>query len=124
MFGTRRQIQLAHWVILFALVLATLAPGISRALAFAKGDASLQGVICSVQPVGQAQGEAPGQAVASHEDCPYCALRADTLAPPPAAQPLLLKAVGAHALPWLFLQAPRLLFAWAPPQARAPPTGA
>ena len=81
MFGTRRQLQLAHWLILFALVLATLAPGISRAMAFAKGDAFLQGVICSVQPVGQAQGEAPGQAAATHEDCPYCALRADTLAP-------------------------------------------
>jgi hypothetical protein len=27
-----------------------------------------------------------------------------------------------HSVPRLFLQAPHPLFAWAPPQARAPPT--
>ncbi len=41
----------------------------------------------------------------------------------PAPPPVVAMATPlADGLPFLFLHAPRSLFAWAPPQARAPPT--
>lgn len=56
------------------------------------------------------------------ERCPVCPLHQGSTALPPA--PLLSWLPDsrlAHALPQLFLSAPRPLFAWAPAQARAPP---
>ena len=56
------------------------------------------------------------------EHCPFCLLHASDVALLPASLPVVpVITPGAHALPRLFLQAPRTLFAWAPPQARAPP---
>ncbi len=60
--------------------------------------------------------------VQSHlEHCPYCALQAPALGLPPAATSVLQPPLLAHAVPALFLHAPRTLFAWRSAQPRGPP---
>ena len=106
------------WVLLFTLVVAALAPGVSRALAFAQGHLAPWAVVCS------APGDAPGAPAHDKlhplEHCAWCSLHSDQLAPPPVAGVLHLQALR-HAVPALFLHAPRPLPAWAAAQARAPP---
>ena len=108
-------------LMLVSLVLASLAPGIARALSFARGDAAPWSVMCSTLR-GMPGSPAPLGAVTQLLDhCPYCALHTDTLVPPPKADPVLLIAGLAHTVPVLFLGAPRPLHAWSVAQARAPP---
>lgn len=113
---------------LVILVLATLAPGAARALAFAQGGQSPGDQVCSVRtdprpalrrlPAGPAVDDPAGEA---HADCPFCLLRGDLLAPPPAALLTLPAAAALASAPRLFLQSPRPLFAWSSAQPRGPP---
>lgn len=107
------------WVLLCALVVAALAPGVARALAFAQGQLAPWAAVCTTP----ADVSAPGGHDAAHlmEHCAWCSLHADTLAPPPAADAVLRHLALRHAVPTLFLHAPRPLPAWAAAQARAPP---
>lgn len=111
---------------LFALVLATLAPSVSRGLAHLNGDASADwGQVCSAMKAeGTTGGEpAPGQpAGTAHDHCTLCLLRTDLAAPPAMPVALVLRADLGHAQPTLFLQAPHTLYAWSTAQARAPPS--
>ncbi|HOB94852.1 MAG TPA: DUF2946 domain-containing protein [Aquabacterium sp.] len=106
-------------VLLCALVVAALAPGLARALAFAQGQVAPWSVVCS------APGDTPGTTDhdAAHlmEHCAWCGGHAGTLAPPPVAGAVLQHPALRHAVPALFLHAPRPLPAWAAAQARAPP---
>lgn len=121
MLPLRRHRRISAWVTLLALVLATLAPGVARAVAFAQGDALALAEVCSAYakaPGGDERGRDGAQPL---KHCPYCALHADTLALPPLqAQPLAAPHLS-HAVPAAWLHAPRPLFAWAAAQARAPP---
>jgi hypothetical protein len=119
----RRHRQLAAWVALVALVLATLAPGISRAMAYSSGDAWALGQVCSANAEPRDAGTGAPSREAAHllEHCPFCALHSDAIAPPPAPASGIDAPLLAHALPALFLHAPRPLHAWAAVQARAPP---
>ena len=107
-------------VALLLFVLATLAPGVSRALAHVHGQVAPWAQICSTAaPSGSPQGGDLAEHMMDH--CPLCALQADQPAlPTAAATSLLLPAMG-HAVPALFLHAPRPLFAWAARLARGPP---
>ena len=111
---------------LAVLLLASLAPGVARALAFSRGDITPWAAVCS-SAQGQVQagmGDTTNPAgMASHllEHCPMCALHSDSLAPPPATGAVLPALRLGHALPQLFLQAAHTLPVWAPAQARAPP---
>nr|WP_246312227.1 DUF2946 family protein [Aquabacterium terrae] len=112
------------WFTLWALVLATLAPGIARALAATQGPAAAWGQVCSASRIGAAAAKpapAEGDVMPVLEHCPFCSLQADALGLPPAAAVATLRSSLGHALPRLYLQSPRPLFAWAPAQARAPP---
>jgi hypothetical protein len=110
------------WVLLCALVVAALAPGVARAMAFAQGQFAPWSVLCSAPADAPA---APGHAsVHLMEHCAWCSLQAPHLAPPPAAAVALPQPALRHALPALFLHAPRPLPAWAAAQARAPPAAA
>lgn len=119
----RRHRRLATWVTLLALVLATLAPGIARAVAFAQGELAPWGQICSVNDKqGSTNDRAPADSAAQLLDhCPFCTLHSDNLDLPPAAPAVADAPQLGHALPRLFLQAPRTLHVWASAQARAPP---
>ena len=125
---SRRHRCLSLWLTLVAMVLATLAPGISRAKAFADGESAPWAVVCSVLPGVSASGGSAGtdgQAEKAGgvmgEHCPFCMPRADLLAPPPALPQMALGAVATDVPPPLFLLAPRPLHAWCSAQPRAPP---
>ncbi|MBI3370083.1 MAG: DUF2946 family protein [Burkholderiales bacterium] len=116
-----RHRRLATWLTLLVWLLATLAPGVSRAAAHWRGDATPWSEICSVSSV-QRQDQAPASDAAHQlEHCKFCSLQHADLAAPPAAIEMALAAASAIAVPRLLLQAPRLLFAWGPAQSRAPP---
>ena len=126
----RHQLRRLSWVAFVALFGLALAPTISHALAHSQGQSAFT-EICTPQgmkrlllddrgaPVSDAE---PATAISHLDHCPLCGLGAQAPALPPA-QPLpLLDDHGlSQALPSLFLQAPRPLFAWASAQPRAPP---
>lgn len=125
---SRRHRCLSLWLTLVAMVLATLAPGISRAKAYADGESAPWAVVCSVLPGVAAPGapdDSEGQAEKAGgvmgEHCPFCMPRAGALAPPPALPGMALGAVVTADPPALFLLAPRPLHAWCSAQPRAPP---
>lgn len=71
-----------------------------------------------------ADGDSDGAADHAVKHCPYCASHAGSLGLPPAAPSgVVLPSLG-HAVPALFLHAPRPLFAWASAQPRGPPLNA
>ncbi|MBI5255495.1 MAG: DUF2946 domain-containing protein [Burkholderiales bacterium] len=119
----RRHRRLASWVTLVTLVLATLAPGMARALAHLNGDAQAMAQVCSAYSQPRGNGPAAPGTDAAHllAHCPFCALHTDTLGMPPAAAACALPPALREAVPPLLLHAPNTLFAWAPAQARAPP---
>jgi len=110
------------------LALALL-PTVSHALAFAQGGKSAWAEVCTPQGMKLvalddapgADGTTPAQAASHLDHCPYCTLSGQAAGMPPAppAAPGLL--AGAEAVPLLFLQAPRTLFAWRSAQPRGPP---
>jgi hypothetical protein len=110
------------WVLLCALVVAALAPGVARALAFAQGQLAPWSVVCSAPADGTPQGGHDAAHLMEH--CAWCGLHADALALPPVASVVLQQPALRHAMPALFLHAPRPLPAWAAAQARAPPAAA
>jgi hypothetical protein len=117
------------WWVLAVLVLALLAPGISAALAKARGELRSWEDICrspaSVQLA--SGGEQPASKVTTaldqltHGHCPACHLQAQGVAaaPPVAGTPLPID-LGFEA-PERFWSAPQTAHAWRAAPARAPP---
>jgi len=107
-------------VALLLFMLATLAPGVSRAMVQVHGQVAPWAQICSTAaPASAPQGADLAEHMMDH--CPLCALQADQPALATAAAASLLPLAIGHAVPALFLHAPRPLFAWAARQARGPP---
>lgn len=110
------------------LLLASLAPGVARALAFSRGDTTSWAAVCSAQAGQQAgaanTGDPAGLAGHLLTHCPFCVLHNDSLAPPPSSGAVLPAGARGHAVPRLFFRAAHTLQAWTPAQARAPPLGA
>ncbi len=119
----RHHQRLATWVTLFTLVLTLLAPTVSRAMAYVQGEVAPWGVICSVDDKTMSEQSRNPSAPVAHvlDQCPYCSLQSDATGLPPAAMAQVVPSVLAHAVPALFLRAPRTLHAWSSAQARAPP---
>lgn len=129
----RHPLRQLSWIALLAIFGLSLAPTISHALAAASGQSAYT-EICTPQGtrlVALDEGAAlkppttPLTPSLGHLDhCPLCGLAGHA----PALAPTLLVWLPdgglSHAVPHLFLQAPRPLFAWAPSQARAPPLNA
>lgn len=113
------------WWWLAVFVLGVLAPGLSAALAHARGDASAWQDICRAPSAAkQADNRKPIEAaldLLAKGHCPACHLTATDLAPPPSpvAQPLRSE-LGFEA-PERFWTAPVTAHAWRPASARAPP---
>jgi len=112
------------WALLCAVAMAALAPGIARAMAVWSSDGAPWQVVCVSPASGKAGTPADDGATDSMASCPYCLLRADLAAPPPAVPVVLLLPLAAQAVPVLFLQAHQPLFAWHSAQPRAPPLAA
>lgn len=111
------------------MLLAALAPGVSRAMAFAQGSIAPWSVLCAggMPMASPADGDAGAADMGRHllEHCTLCHLAGDAPPPPPAQAPV----TGPLALtrdgpPPLALQAPRPLHAWAAPPGQAPPAAA
>ncbi|MBA4110278.1 MAG: DUF2946 domain-containing protein [Leptothrix sp. (in: Bacteria)] len=120
------------WIALCAILLGALAPTVSHGVR-AWSHAPITWVeVCSStgnkliamtkSDRADAKGSLPSGEHAG-EHCPFCLVQGHDAALLPAPPPVVAMATPlADGLPFLFLHAPRSLFAWAPPQARAPPT--
>jgi len=121
----------AAWLALFAMLAAALLPGLSQALASARGEA--WSAVCTAQGMrwvmvsaaditapSTAEPATPSSPVAP-EPCPYCTPSGHAPALPPAAPEASPEPPRATQAPALFLHAPRTLFAWRSAQPRAPP---
>ena len=123
----------ARCLLILSLLLATLAPAMSQALAAVRGDVAAWSQICRSSLVSPRAGasllanKAAAEKESLHglfEHCPYCGLHAQDLAPPPAAVPVALRLSLRHELPERFFSAAVTAHAWAPALARGPPTRA
>ncbi len=113
----------AAWL-LAVLVLGLLAPGISAALAHARGDFAAWQDVCRAPTASRSAQPKPIEAaldLLAHGHCPACHLQAGDLAGPPAAPTLLLRDDLVLEAPERFWTAPVTAHAWRPASARAPP---
>ena len=113
------------WWLLAVFLLGVLAPGISAALAHARGDFSAWQDVCRAPTSSNAAKPKPIEAaldLLAKGHCPACHLGSVDLAAPPAApapgprDDLVLQA------PERFWTAPVTAHAWRPASARAPPS--
>ncbi|MBL8347401.1 MAG: DUF2946 domain-containing protein [Rubrivivax sp.] len=125
MGSLRLRLRPATWLALIAVLALALAPTVSRALAFAHGEAAWAEVCTplglKLQAVADAGEEAPAAHLGQLEHCGFCGLSTGAAPLPVTASADLPSATAAEALPALFLQAPRTLFAWLSALPRAPP---
>ncbi|MDQ8022011.1 MAG: DUF2946 family protein [Moraxellaceae bacterium] len=119
---------------LLAVLLAALAPTVSRALISAGLDDNWV-EICADGGSRWLKTEAASATDALHspshtdhtlafEHCPFCTSQAHHPGLPPSAAPALRVQTGTPPLPPLFLHAPQPLHAWASVRSRAPPLSA
>lgn len=111
-------------LVLALLVLAAMAPGISRLLhAGLLASAPSLALICSASGVvaGAMGSEGDASRMAAADHCPACLQPAHGPVPQPALLASFDLPALRHVTPRLFLWAPRPLFAWAAAQPRAPP---
>lgn len=124
MRAVRAHCRLTCWIAALAILLASLAPSLSHALASAANSNWIE--VCTTQGAKwvQAGDEGSKQAPASAhvlEHCPYCSLHAPALGLPPAGDRVHLPLRLGDEVPLAFLAAPRTLHAWVSAQPRAPP---
>jgi hypothetical protein len=120
MFLRQHSIAVIARIALFAMLMAALAPAVSRWLA--SGPDHVVAALCHAPGQSDA-GAGHTHEVALHlDDCGYCSMQADLpLLPPlpPYASAVL------HQVRWaprLFYHAPKPLFAWHGVQSRGPPS--
>ncbi|HEX2604283.1 MAG TPA: DUF2946 domain-containing protein [Oxalicibacterium sp.] len=127
MTSTRQMRRLTAWIASFAILLATLAPAISHAMAAMHGTSADWSEICTASgakyvKVADVAPSKPATHQVSHfEHCPFCFSHAGALGLPPDNDLHLPSVAGTQILPPLFYRAPRPLFSWATAQPRAPP---
>jgi hypothetical protein len=140
MQGNRQRKSITTWIAIFAVLLASLAPSISHALAAAGCTGHLHDTeICSEKAApaahemshvhghdlhaahGDHESQAPDKHSMHFEHCPFCFTHAGSFGTPITAESVTLLGTGSPVLPSLFLHFPHPLFIWAAPQARAPP---
>lgn len=115
------------WIACFAILVASIAPSVSHALAARHGSADFFGEICTSDEIRWSQAgdgqesEAPAQEHLHFEHCPFCSPHSGSFGLPPNAGFQLPIPIGQTPLPVLFYHSPRPLFIWAAAQSRAPP---
>jgi hypothetical protein len=116
---------------LLTVLLGTLMPTLSQALASARGEVTVWSQICRASMVSPSADQSliaakkAGEKDSLHglfEHCPFCAVHAqDLIAPPPPNFALALRLDLKSELPERFLSAAVTAHAWAPALARGPP---
>ncbi|RZL38218.1 MAG: DUF2946 domain-containing protein [Rubrivivax sp.] len=119
------RIRRQAWWLLAMLCLGLLAPGISAALAHARGDFGAWQDICRA-PSASSSAVKPKPIEAAldllaHGHCPACHIGAADLAGPPRLPALHLRSDLSAEAPERFWTAPVTAHAWRPASARAPP---
>lgn len=110
--------------LLAVFLLGVLAPGISMALAHARGDFNALQDVCRAPTVANAVKPKPIEAaldLLAKGHCPACHIGGAAFAPPPAPLPLVLREDLVLEAPERFWTAPVTAHAWRPASARAPP---
>lgn len=105
-------------------LLGVLAPGISAALAHARGDFSAWQDVCRAPTATNAAKPKPIEAaldLLAKGHCPACHLSTTDLVTPPVALPPVLRDDLVLDAPERFWTAPVTAHAWRPASARAPP---
>jgi len=122
---TTRTARRSAWWFVAVFLLGLLAPGISAALAHARGDFSGWQDICRAPTsVGKAAQPKPIEKaldLLAHGHCAACHITAADLAPPPAVQTSVSSTELSFEAPERFWTAPVTAHAWRPASARAPP---
>ncbi|WBL63010.1 DUF2946 domain-containing protein [Thauera sp. WB-2] len=123
------------WLAIFAMMMAALAPTISRAMG-PDADGRYLIEVCSAEGSGwvavgadqfgmySVQGPAggdDGDPLQAFKQCPYCGAHAGVALLPALAIAKPGPDATGRSHPWLFFHAPRPLFAWSPSRPRAPP---
>jgi hypothetical protein len=137
MFFYRRMQRFSAWLACVAILMATLAPtishavahGVSASFAVAKPMAGFLAEICETSGgvkrmvVGdlQAPSSSTQHDVFHVEHCPFCSSHSGFLGVPSRATSGLHLPRGHGVAPLLFYRSPRPLPVWAPAQSRAPP---
>ena len=128
MFTSKARARWVLWMACCAILLAALAPTLSRALTVAQGGAVPSLEICSVAggmnmvPLKLSLDDStPAKNAMQMGDCPCCGMHAAVLALPPVSLAPASGALITGLLPALFYQSATPLFAWTPLQPRGPP---
>jgi hypothetical protein len=128
MYSWRHRIDAVRWLALCALAAVLSLPviaqlpgpgGVRSAWAEVCTSHGMRLVDTAAPDADAGQGDPPSGAHSGH--CALCVPAASVLASGPSAAAGLQAAPSARALPILFLQAPRTLFAWRSAQPRGPP---
>jgi hypothetical protein len=136
MFSTRHRQRVTAWIAFFAILMASLMPTVSRAMAAAAVDAASRQV-CSIaghhsampaghhamSPAGVEHDPSSGHGALHLDHCPFCLTHAGSFGLPPMAAMAVPASTAAEAHPPFLFQSPRVLVAWTSAQPRAPPFG-
>jgi len=112
------------WWWMAVLVLGLLAPGLSAALAHARGDQAAWQDVCRAPTATNAVKPKPIEAaldLLAHGHCAACHIHAADVAGPPAAPEFGLRDDVVFEAPESFWTVPVTAHAWRPASARAPP---
>ncbi len=121
---TTRTARRSAWWLVAVFLLGVLAPGISAALAHARGDFGAWQDVCRAPTAASAAKPKPLDAaldLLAKGHCPACHLGSVDLAAPPPAPALALRDDLVLEAPERFWTAPVTGHAWRPASARAPP---
>jgi hypothetical protein len=123
--------RITAWIAGFSILMASLAPSISHALAVSSDTGSSWAEICStagfklirtVNDQADHASDSPVQKQITHvQHCPFCASHAGAVALMPSAGITIPVLDAAHLFPSLFYRSPRALFIWAAARPRGPP---
>lgn len=121
---TTRTARRSAWWLVAVFLLGVLSPGLSAALAHARGDFSALQDVCRAPSATNAIKPKPLEAaldLLAKGHCPACHIGTGDMAPPPPALQLTLRDDLVLEAPERFWTAPVTAHAWRPASARAPP---
>jgi len=115
--------KLVHWIAAASIVMSALAPAVSQAISFAKGEQAIPVDVCSavghhIQVNTDTSSDQTTSTALGH--CPFCVLHAD-FTPAPSVHFEFQTASTFAFFPELFYQSPQPLSAWLTPPSAAPP---
>lgn len=121
---THRTARRSAWWLVAVFLLGVLAPGISMALAHARGDFNALQDVCRAPTASNLAKPKPLEAaldLLAKGHCPACHIGSAGTAPPPVPTALMLRDDLVLEAPERFWTAPVTAHAWRPASARAPP---